>query len=382
MHDTPEPLILPSRRDALDRCLAALDSACAPVLLSADPGMGKTWLIDRIVERDESRQWLRLDLSPSLTPPRFLSLLAHRLGLAPRAIAAELPEFLQAERDSGRLWALALDEAHLAPDATLEEVRVLANRIGHADGLDALLLAAQPGLNARLRMRHLRGLDTRIGARIALGPVPFEEAIQLVGPAASESPDRVRRWLRNALGCPGALLQLRDRANLARDLVLQAAAPPPEIPASTLAPPAPVALIPSEPPWQLDDATIEVGWSDDEAPEPADELDSTPTLSPTSDSSHALAAAIRDADRVQQDESIDDDSPRTIEDHYASLQAWNEWSSNQGRVPATEHPGASSTTPADADAAAACPRVRAEAQHGFAPYSSLFSRPLASPEAP
>jgi hypothetical protein len=359
--------ILPSRRAALARILEGLDAGDGPLLLCAEAGMGKTWLLDRLVEADERRHWVRFDLTPSLTPSRLLGLLAHRLGLPARTIASDLPEFLQMEREVGRTWALALDEAHLASDATLEEIRVLANGLGRDEGLDALVLASQPALLGRLRARALRGLDARFGARVGLGPLTLEEAHDLLGAAP---PDRVRRWVREAQGRPGGVLRLRDRASVARALVLEAARAPEPEPVVAMATAAPKAapviepLIPSDPPWQLDDATIEVGWAEGLADEEAE----AEGASADEGSPSEMAAAIRDAvaePEVEPEPEMIDESPQTIEDHYAALQAWNEWSRNQGRQPA-----ASASGPDGSPA----PRVRAEGQHGFAPYSSLFSR--------
>ena len=90
-----------------------------------------------------------------------------------------------------------------------------------------------------------------------------------------------------------------------------------------------------------------------------------------------------------------------IEDRYAALQAWTEWTRNQGRLAsenvtdpasginstpveeAAELEAAASSAPtftphpaADAESTAApvIANVRAEPQHEFAPYSQLFTR--------
>ena len=108
----PEAPMLSSRRDAIERCQTALDRAEGPVLLVGEPGMGKTWLVDRLIAADESRHWLRVDLSPSVTPRKLVERLAHGLGLATSGDAtAELAEALEEEHDAGRSWGLAIDEA-------------------------------------------------------------------------------------------------------------------------------------------------------------------------------------------------------------------------------------------------------------------------------
>jgi general secretion pathway protein A len=146
-------------------------------------------------------------------------------------------------------------------------------------------------------------------------------------------------------------------------------------------------LVPTRPPIRDEDGLVEVGWEGDLESDlvPAGGSSPAPGLSPTDDASF---------------------NEELIEDRYAALQAWAEWTRNQGRsagenpasqsVPAGRPPedssraeetgGALLTTALDAaaprdrasaaDAPAALPQasVRAESQHEFAPYSHLFSR--------
>jgi general secretion pathway protein A len=82
-----------------------------------------------------------------------------------------------------------------------------------------------------------------------------------------------------------------------------------------------------------------------------------------------------------------------VEDRYAALQAWNEWARTQSSPAApaarrSQNDGPFTSLPEEDDLAgdleaetsdpapsnSGCPEVRAEAQHGFAPYSQLFSR--------
>jgi hypothetical protein len=77
----------------------------------------------------------------------------------------------------------------------------------------------------------------------------------------------------------------------------------------------------------------------------------------------------------------------TIDDHYAALQAWNEWSRNQQRTTAPpqgdagmpQDPVADSQDTLGAAARAGAqgpgqPSVWVEGEQGFAPYGQLFSR--------
>ena len=119
----------------------------------------------------------------------------------------------------------------------------------------------------------------------------------------------------------------------------------------------------SKPPLRVEEGLIEVGWDD----------------------------PVEGADGYRVDEGAASpppaDADEAIHDHYAALQAWNEWARNQGRAAGAASP----ESPDSAATATACtaseepielgsgldgspPAVWAEAQQGFAPYGQLFSR--------
>ena len=127
-------------------------------------------------------------------------------------------------------------------------------------------------------------------------------------------------------------------------------------------------LGPSRPPIQLGENLVEVGW---DPPAPAEDEETTPVLEEADDRPE-----------------LPPDQP--VEDHYAALQAWNEWSRNQGRDP-SDLPGPDE---AEAEAEAEGPvnlldddetpnpaardrifgHVWAEAPDRFAPYGQMFSK--------
>ncbi len=132
-------------------------------------------------------------------------------------------------------------------------------------------------------------------------------------------------------------------------------------------------LIPSRPPIRLEDGLVEVGWDGDME----DEV--TYAKSPPTDREASLPA------EPNRDEEL-------VEDRYAALQAWTEWTRNRERSPAVEESseGLDSTSPdtadpdeserdessADPGSSSVTPpaTVRAESPHDFAPYSQLFTR--------
>ena len=68
-----------------------------------------------------------------------------------------------------------------------------------------------------------------------------------------------------------------------------------------------------------------------------------------------------------------------IDDHYAALQAWHEWATNQGRHPeiapvdeapaAVPAPRSEVRSPLEGSA-----KVWADEEHGFSPFGRLFTR--------
>ena len=100
---------------------------------------------------------------------------------------------------------------------------------------------------------------------------------------------------------------------------------------------------------------MEVGWEPTAEPVPFAEL--APRVVPDATETPAT----------------DSESEETITDHYAALQAWTEWSKNQGRVPSERTPNPTGDRE-ESPELAGHPNVWAEGQQGFAPYSQLFSR--------
>jgi type II secretory pathway predicted ATPase ExeA len=386
----PEPAdawVLPSREQALAHCREWLEAEAGPVLVTGDAGAGKTWLWRRLAATDPTpRRWLGIELSPPTTPDDLFRAIGHALGLADTgptsARRLALADFLAERAADGERCALVIDEAHNLSDTLLEEVRLLSNRLGQDDGFAALFLIGQTRLAQRLNRHALAGLAARIAARVHLGPIDADEALVLLerrslgrdwGLADAE------RLHRDAGGNPQRLLRLAAfqrpsslerrptpaaRPSLSVDLGPSAAQVAEEVAATT--PPSPL-LGPSKPPIRDEEGLIEVGWEE----EPSDQAP-TEIAKPQQDATPGAGP-----------------SQETIEDHYAALQAWNEWSRNQGRAPA-EAPPAHGTLGNEPDpesevaeeelradawpASEGRAQVWADGPDRFAPYSQLFSR--------
>ena len=181
------------------------------------------------------------------------------------------------------------------------------------------------------------------GEELAVGG---EALLTSLEPGRATTLDQSERWHRDAAGNPGRLVRLDAAGAPARAHVrparIEPAAPAPAEPQAP--------IVPTRPPLVVEEGLIEVGWEPEAEPRPAEP-----------EPRHAVepAARARVGDEV-------------VDDHYAALQAWNEWAANQGRAAATatlEDEDADISSPVREDA-----NLRAEGPEEFAPYSQLFSR--------
>ena len=251
-----------------------------------------------------------------------------------------------------------VDEAQVATPARLFEEVQASSRTASAGptGFEAVVLIGQTPLLRRVGRRTLAALESRVAGRAHLPPLDLDEAHALlasVRPALTIADDGLDRLYAAAGGNPRRLLRLADSLVVRRR--------PAKIEETTALPGS--TLLPVRPPLRVEDGLIEVGWS------------------PESEATATREAELIDsefADQADSVEALPTDEP--VEDHYAALQAWNEWARNQGR--GTSSPQAlptSDTTEAEtleeADSALDLhPQLWGDSQQPFAPYSQLFGR--------
>src|SRR5689334_25285441 len=104
--------------------------------------------------------------TPSLAADEILHAIADDLDLAlpERRTAAlrELQEHLIRLYGAGRRVLILIDEAHVMPDDTLEQVRLLSNLESSRHKLLQIILFGQPALDATLAKTSLRHPRDRI----------------------------------------------------------------------------------------------------------------------------------------------------------------------------------------------------------------------------
>jgi type II secretory pathway predicted ATPase ExeA len=362
--------ILPSRRAALAVLRRSIAEGRAPVLLTGEPGSGKTWLTRRLIAADRSgRRWLAIDVAPATETADLLRAIAGRLGLEADAcdsagrLRLRVEAALRESSTDGHRLALVVDECHLATDELLEGLRVASNDLGRPSGFDALVLVGQTPLIGRLTTQALRGLDARLATRAHLGPLDADEAeawLRQRRPDVLWTAALAERLHRDARGNAVCLRRLADdlseplrpagRASRAiRNGVMPRTCPPEPSPVDVAAPVG--APIPARPPLRVEEGLIEVGWDTEPAPE-AD----TP-LGPATWTAHRPAS-------------------EPIGDRYSALQARLERERNGVPDLDDEWPVPENAEGVDDPSAPGASRqassVRADAGQRHAPYGDLF----------
>jgi type II secretory pathway predicted ATPase ExeA len=410
------------RRRAFEQVRAALEEGHGPVLITGEPGAGKSWLAERLAARLSSA-WAvaTVDLASALGAVDFLRLVADPLGVAGGGGLADARLRLRAaladDAADGRRWLLVIDEAHRGARAVWDEVQSIVHQLGRPGGFAAILLLGQTELLRELAGRRRSGLASSIILHVHLVPLDLDEARELlgVGDGGSAAVEAALENLhRDARGNPGRMVRLIQsrpellsatgegaRIGAGSGLAVRGTPPsfglavlnePAEAPEPAEASPLPAGLAPADapragstplfpakPPIRAEEGLVEVGWGGDLESELEPEANTSPS-----------AATEPDRDFGVREE--------LVEDRYAALQAWTEWTRNQARPPAGG--GAISPAPAETEAedpsdfesasvgdaataiespgTMASAGLRAEGQHEFAPYSQLFTRPRES----
>jgi type II secretory pathway predicted ATPase ExeA len=180
-----EDLWLPASKVELVDDLAAALEAHATVLLTGEPGVGKTCVL-RALRRRLPPETFRLTYCHNATLGRrdFYRQLCVALGLQPSATAAGVfftvsthVEELGRERTHP---VFLLDEAHLLHQDVLDHLHILLNYQWDSRALLSLILVGLPELESQLGLRRNRSLFSRIHHRFAIDDASAHDIAEYV----------------------------------------------------------------------------------------------------------------------------------------------------------------------------------------------------------
>jgi MSHA biogenesis protein MshM len=200
------------------------------VKVSGEVGSGKTMLCRVLMERLPPHVATIYLATPSLGRDEILFAIADELELRltpeRRSIALrELQEHLIAAYAAGRRVVVLIDEAHVMPDDTLEQVRLLSNLESNRHKLLQIVLFGQPALDETLAKPALRQLRDRITHSFRTRPLATLEVAKYISfrmrAAGYRGPDVfTQRALRLIARASGGLTR---RINILADKALLAA---------------------------------------------------------------------------------------------------------------------------------------------------------------
>jgi type II secretory pathway predicted ATPase ExeA len=154
------------------------------VKVSGEVGSGKTMMCRMLMERLPPHVVTIYLATPSFARDEILQAIADELELKlseRRTVALRaLQEHLIRLYGAGRRVVIMIDEAHVMPDETLEQVRLLSNLESSRHKLLQIMLFGQPELDATLAKASLRQLRDRITHSFRMRPLPAGEVARYV----------------------------------------------------------------------------------------------------------------------------------------------------------------------------------------------------------
>ena len=166
-----------NRGATLDALIYAITHDEGIVKVSGEVGTGKTMLCRVLLERLPAHVVTIYLATPSLSRDDILYALAAELHLTipSSARSAQIVRLLQEHLiqlyAKGNQVVVLIDEAHVMPRDTLEEIRLLSNLESNQHKLLQLVLFGQPELNDILARHDMRQLKERITHNFTLGPL-------------------------------------------------------------------------------------------------------------------------------------------------------------------------------------------------------------------
>ncbi len=215
-----------SHRAALEAIKYGLLRQEGFLVLTGEPGMGKTLLIRLLLRELPPQVVTAMVLTPTLGPKELLEALLEDLEIGAQGskefLLKTFRNYLFRLAEEGRILLLIIDEAQNLPSESLEELRLLSNFETEKGKLIQILLSGQPLLEEKLRSPELFQLAQRITVWEHLAPFGPQETLDYVrfrlaraGMSGLVFDERVAKELHRLTGgIPRVINKLMDRALL------------------------------------------------------------------------------------------------------------------------------------------------------------------------
>ena len=218
------------QREVLSKLESAIALRRGLILLTGAAGVGKTTLVNMLLQAKWERNVRTLYLSASrLSRSEFLEFLARSFELSREAhtsriaLLAELVPVLLRRHPSGGTTVLVVDDAQRLPYEMLEELRLLSNVSADTSRLLQIILAGRPELEPRLHESSLRPLKPGALLRYDVRPLDARETATFVSdrirtaggdPAGVFSDCAIRAIYQYSRGIPGTISAVCETALL------------------------------------------------------------------------------------------------------------------------------------------------------------------------
>lgn len=164
------------------------------IVVTGDPGAGKTMLLRVLLKELDPSFETALILAPTLEPKELLQAILEDLGLefsptdTKERLFKKFRDYLIGLAENGKRVLLVIDEAQNLPLSSIEEIRLLSNLETEEKKLVQIILVGQPSLEGKLRSPELSQFTQRI---------TIWERIKHL------SPEETVWYVQHRLGCAG-----------------------------------------------------------------------------------------------------------------------------------------------------------------------------------
>lgn len=228
--NTPDPRFLfpsKSHREVLASLRYGVDNAKGFILISGDIGTGKTTMINALLEHIDP-SYITFNIhNPKWTFAEIITYLAKKLKISVDGknsfhIIDDLQAKLEKLDSLEKRVVLIIDEAHLLPESTLEDIRLLSNIEKRDRKLIQIVLVGQREIYQVLQKESLRTLKQRIVINRNLEPLEKKEIslyircrLRIAGRQSALFSDRAVALIRHrSLGVPRIINHICDNAML------------------------------------------------------------------------------------------------------------------------------------------------------------------------